>query len=64
MIRIDKDPFTIGRRAENDLQLSGKEESHEHAEILGKEGAFVVRDNESRYGTFVNGERIAAEGSA
>src|ERR1700688_1256702 len=60
-IRIDKDLFTIGRRAENDLQLSGKEVSREHAEIFRKEDEYVRRDRESRYGTFVNGDRITGE---
>jgi serine phosphatase RsbU (regulator of sigma subunit)/pSer/pThr/pTyr-binding forkhead associated (FHA) protein len=61
VIRIDKDLFTIGRRSENDLQLSGKEVSREHAEIVRKDDEFVVRDKESRYGTFVNGERVNGE---
>lgn len=30
-IRIDNELFTIGRRAENDLRLAGKEVSREHA---------------------------------
>lgn len=61
VIRIDKDLFTIGRRAENDLQLSGKEVSREHAEIIHEAGEFKVRDKGSRYGTFVNGERVEAD---
>jgi pSer/pThr/pTyr-binding forkhead associated (FHA) protein len=61
VIRIEKDLFTIGRRAENDLQLTGKEVSREHAEIFTQNGKFVLRDKESRYGTFVNGERITGD---
>src|ERR1700693_1484834 len=61
VIRVDKDLFTIGRRAENDLHLSGKEVSREHAEIFKKEDNFVLRDGDSRYGPFVNGLRITAE---
>ena len=61
VIRVDKDLFTICRRAENDLQLSGKEVSREHAEIFARKDAFVLRDKGSRYGTFVNGERVNGE---
>jgi serine phosphatase RsbU (regulator of sigma subunit) len=61
VIRIEKDLFTIGRRSENDLQLTGKEVSREHAEIFTQNGRFVLRDKESRYGTFVNGERITGD---
>ena len=58
VVRIDKDVFTIGRRAGNDLQLAGPEISRDHAQILQRNGRHVIRDLESRYGSFVNGERI------
>ncbi len=61
VIHVDKDLFTIGRRAENDLQLTGKEVSREHAEIFRRDSQFVLRDKESRYGTFVNGERVTTD---
>src|SRR5271170_5559986 len=61
VIRVDKEQFTIGRRSENDLQLTGKEVSREHAEIFRRNGGFVLRDRDSRYGTFVNGDRITGE---
>jgi len=59
VVRIEKDVFTVGRRAGNDLQLNGSEISRDHAEIVRRNGHYVVRDLDSRYGTFVNGERIA-----
>ena len=58
IVRLDKDLFTIGRRAENDLQLNGREVSREHAHLIRQNGQFILRDRESRFGTFVNGERI------
>lgn len=61
VIRVHKDLFTIGRRSENDLQLTGKEVSREHAEIFSQNGRFVLRDKDSRYGTFINGDRITGE---
>ncbi len=61
IIRVDKDLFTIGRRTENDLQLTGKEVSREHADIFRQGGQYMLRDKESRYGTFVIGERITTD---
>jgi serine phosphatase RsbU (regulator of sigma subunit) len=58
VVRIDKDVFTLGRREGNDLQLAGTEISRDHAHIVKSDGAHVVRDLESRYGSFVNGERV------
>ena len=58
IVRLDKDLFTIGRRAENDLQLNGKEVSREHAVLIRQDGQFILRDRDSRFGTFVNGERV------
>ena len=61
IVNIDKPLFTIGRRTETDLRLPGADISRLHAEIaLDRDsGACVIRDRESRFGTFVNGERIA-----
>src|SRR4029079_10850291 len=53
----DKPLFTIGRRSETDLRLSGADVSRVHAEIVVNDGVFTIRDRESRFGTFVNGER-------
>jgi serine phosphatase RsbU (regulator of sigma subunit)/pSer/pThr/pTyr-binding forkhead associated (FHA) protein len=57
-VTLDHFPFTIGRRETNDLRLGGSEVSREHAEIVVDEGRFVLRDRDSRYGTFVNGESV------
>src|SRR6188768_2362700 len=58
VIVLDKDLFTIGRRTGNDLQIVGGEVSRDHAEIVRRDGAFVLRDRGSRHGTFVNGEAV------
>ena len=50
--------FRIGRREGNDLQLAGSEVSRDHAEIVRRDDLFVLRDRQSRYGTFVNGEQV------
>jgi sigma-B regulation protein RsbU (phosphoserine phosphatase) len=61
IVNIDKPLFTIGRRTETDLRLPGADISRLHAEIAldPDSGVCVIRDRESRFGTFVNGERIA-----
>ena len=57
-VAIDRSPFTIGRREDNHLRLSGGEVSREHAEIVSEGATWRVRDRSSRYGTFVNDQAI------
>ena len=57
-VNIDKPLFTIGRRSETDLRLAGADISRVHAEISCDNGTCVIRDKQSRFGTFVNGEKI------
>ncbi len=59
IVPIDKPVFTIGRRSETDLRLPGADISRVHAEISLENGGCVIRDKQSRFGTFVNGERTA-----
>ena len=58
IVPIAKDAFGIGRRETNDLRLAGSEVSRDHAEIVTGGGGFLVRDKQSRYGTYVNDEPI------
>src|SRR5215213_6741690 len=64
IVNIDKPLFTIGRRSETDLRLPGADISRVHAEISIENSTCVIRDKQSRFGTFVNGERAAADGGA
>ena len=59
IVPIVKEAFGIGRRETNDLRLAGSEVSRDHAEILAENGGFVIKDKQSRYGTFVNDEPVA-----
>ncbi len=59
IVNIDKALFSIGRRTETDLRLSGADISRVHAEISTADGVSTIRDTQSRFGTFVNGEKIA-----
>jgi serine phosphatase RsbU (regulator of sigma subunit) len=58
IVPIVKGQFEIGRRETNDLRLAGSEVSRDHAEIAIEENHFVIRDRNSRYGTYVNGEQV------
>ena len=54
---LDKPRFTIGRHSSNDLKLLSGAVSREHAVIVVEDGAYVLRDTASKFGTFVNGQR-------
>jgi len=58
IVPIDKPLFTMGRRSETDLRLPGADISRVHAEISLEKGVCTIRDKQSRFGTFVNGERV------
>jgi serine phosphatase RsbU (regulator of sigma subunit)/pSer/pThr/pTyr-binding forkhead associated (FHA) protein len=58
-VAIDTPTFTIGRRDGHHLQLAGSEVSRDHAEIQTVDGLCTLHDRGSRYGTFVNGQRIS-----
>src|SRR5215831_14023223 len=58
IVPIAKEAFGIGRRETNDLRLAGSEVSRDHAEIVASDGGFLVRDKQSRYGTYVNDEPV------
>lgn len=58
VIVLGKPAFTIGRKAENDLQLLHDTVSRQHAEIIYENGSYYLVDVGSKRGTFVNGQRI------
>lgn len=57
-IALERLPFRIGRGPESDFVIHSTRVSKEHAEIDRRRNTWVVRDLESRNGTFVNGERV------
>jgi sigma-B regulation protein RsbU (phosphoserine phosphatase) len=61
IVPIEKEAFGIGRRETNDLRLAGSEVSRDHAEIVAADGRFIVRDKQSRYGTYVNDDPVTAD---
>jgi pSer/pThr/pTyr-binding forkhead associated (FHA) protein len=58
MISIDKPTFRLGRQLENDLVFHEEFVSRFHAEIRYESDAFILYDNGSTGGTFVNGKKI------
>jgi sigma-B regulation protein RsbU (phosphoserine phosphatase) len=58
IVPVAKANFEIGRRETNDLRLAGSEVSRDHAQIENAEDKFVIKDRNSRYGTYVNGEQV------
>jgi phosphoserine phosphatase RsbU/P len=59
VVPLDKPLFRIGRRHESELQISSTEVSREHAEIEKNDsGRWLLRDRNSRYGTFANDKPI------
>jgi len=58
-VPIDKPVVTLGRRSETDVRIPGMGISRLHAEIVSEQGVCRLRDCESKFGTFVNGERVS-----
>ena len=54
-------PFVLGRAPDSHLVLQQPYVSRRHAEIVRDGAAFLLRDEDSRPGTFVNGERITLQ---
>jgi hypothetical protein len=57
-VTIEQCPFRIGRAETADLRVETVEVSREHAEIVERNGMWLVRDLGSTNGTHVNGKSI------
>jgi DNA-binding NtrC family response regulator len=53
-------PLLLGRGEDVGYELAGGETSRRHAEIRREGPLWIVRDLESRNGTFVNGQRVSS----
>jgi class 3 adenylate cyclase len=62
-LETERSPITIGRRPDNDIVLSWDSEvSRRHAHLLHTEEGWALVDDESRNGSFLNGERVTRRG--
>jgi transcriptional regulator with GAF, ATPase, and Fis domain len=63
---LDDAEFSVGRNPSNRLSVSDPSLSRQHCVISSRDGHFLIRDLESRNGSFVNGvpvrERVLADG--
>jgi phosphoserine phosphatase RsbU/P len=50
--------FTIGRSSNNNLVLGHMGVSRSHAEVIAREGEYMLRDLGSKLGTYLNGIRV------
>ena len=58
---LDADVVTIGREAGNTIIINDAEVSRKHASLSFQGGKYVIEDNGSTNGTFVNGSRIMGQ---
>jgi pSer/pThr/pTyr-binding forkhead associated (FHA) protein len=59
-ILVDRYPFVIGRRSDNDCALALAFVSRRHCQFTCVKGQVHVQDLESYNGTFVNGKRATS----
>ncbi len=55
---VDQDRLRIGRGAQNDVRILDTEMSRRHATLSCGDEQFVLHDDNSSNGTFVNGQPI------
>lgn len=58
MIPLEKPVIRLGRQLENDIVFPETTVSRFHAEIRMEDGKYVLYDNQSTTGTFVNSKKI------
>jgi pSer/pThr/pTyr-binding forkhead associated (FHA) protein len=57
---LGEDTVTVGRLADNTIQIEDGSVSSHHAELVLENGEFHLNDKGSTNGTFVNGEQITS----
>ena len=58
---LDHFPFTVGRRTDRDLVMADPRVSREHAQFMRENDGIYIIDQNSRHGTFVNGEKVTRQ---
>ena len=60
-MRVDLSPFSIGRASQNDLILQDPTVSRKHALLVFYENTWMLQDQNSTAGCFVNGKRVSQQ---
>jgi pSer/pThr/pTyr-binding forkhead associated (FHA) protein len=55
---LTKEVTSFGRHLDNDVVLQDESISRHHADLRIEDGKYILTDNQSTSGTFVNGRRI------
>ena len=58
---MGKDPITIGRSPDCDIQIKTDFVSRQHARLVRKDTTTIIEDQSSMNGIFVNGQRVASK---
>lgn len=58
-LKLQRSPASVGRDREADLCLDERHVSRQHCELQHVEDAVVVRDMDSKNGTYVNGLKVS-----
>jgi serine phosphatase RsbU (regulator of sigma subunit) len=58
VVALDKDHVTLGRLESSDVHVAGADVSRKHAEVVREGDSYLLRDLESRFGTYVNDQRV------
>ena len=61
VIPLKSEKISVGRSADNNIPILDPFCSGHHAFIAPKDDGYVVRDNGSKNGTFLNGKKVVAE---
>ncbi len=57
-VELEKPLYTLGRQADNDIQVLGVSVSRRHAEIVLEGNEYFLIDRESKAGCYVNEEKV------
>ena len=57
---LNRDTFTVGSGAHNDLTIADSTVSKRHCEIVVEQSGYLIRDLDSTNGTFVQGVRVSS----
>jgi hypothetical protein len=58
VVSLGRERFTLGRRPGNDIVVNDEKASGNHAEVVHEGDAWVLRDLQSRNGTFLDGRKV------